>query len=278
LWLLRYSGSIMNRRQFPLAAAAAGGALLSSSSMSAAAQSTSSSKTAIIELRYYHLRNGADNQRQRLSEFLAKQQLPALKRAGAVSMGVFGNTIGEKGPYLLQVSSYASPAALVDAAAKLAADEALVKESANFYNAPGLPYVRMEVQLLQAFDGMPQIEAPAGETGRAARIFELRTYESNTPLSLAKKIQMFEQGEIAIFRKTGLQPVFFGRMIAGPNMPNLTYMLCYDDLAARERNWRAFVSHPEWVKLRATPGWSDAEIVSNISNSILSPIQGSPIR
>ena len=42
--------------------------------------------------------------------------------------------------------------------------------------------------------------------------------------------------------------------------------------------WRAFGSDPQWQKLRATPGLSDPEIVSNISNSILRPLPFSPIQ
>jgi hypothetical protein len=126
---------------------------------------------------------------------------------------------------------------------------------------------------------MPEIEIPPVETGRAPRVFELRTYESNSPVTLKRKIGMFEEGgEIAIFRRVGLTPVFFGETIAGRRMPNLTYLLAYDSLAAREKNWAAFLADPEWQKLRAKPGLSDAEIVSNISNIMLRPLPFSPIR
>ncbi len=91
-------------------------------------------------------------------------------------------------------------------------------------------------------------------------------------------MKMFDDGEIAIFRRTGLLPVFFGETIVGRNMPNLTYMVAFDDLAARENNWRTFANDPEWLKLRATPGLSDAEIVSNISNYLVRPTPFSDIR
>jgi NIPSNAP protein len=132
--------------------------------------------------------------------------------------------------------------------------------------------------LLRAFAGMPSIEVPSTQERQAPRIFELRTYESNSPVSLATKIRMFEEGEIAIFRRAGLQPVFFGETIAGARMPNLTYMIAFDDLAARDKNWRTFGGDPEWQKLRAKPGYGDAEIVSNISNAILRPMPFSQIR
>jgi hypothetical protein len=116
------------------------------------------------------------------------------------------------------------------------------------------------------------------EAGRPQRIFELRMYEANNRKASRRKIRMFDGGEIAIFRRLGMTPVFFGETIVGAKMPNLVYMLAFDDLAHREKAWRAFGSDPEWQKLRAMPGLSDAEIVSNISSSILRPLPFSPIR
>jgi hypothetical protein len=106
----------------------------------------------------------------------------------------------------------------------------------------------------------------------------LRTYESNNAATLRRKIEMFDKGEAAIFQRLGMRPVFFGEAIAGASLPHLSYMLCYDDLAARDRLWKAFGADPEWQKLRSQPGLSDAEIVSNISNVILRAAPSSDIR
>jgi hypothetical protein len=89
---------------------------------------------------------------------------------------------------------------------------------------------------------------------------------------------MFDDAEIKIFRRCGMLPVFFGETLIGRNLPNLTYMLAYDDLAARDKVWKMFGADPEWQKLRSTPGLTDPEIVSNISNAILRPLPFSPIR
>jgi hypothetical protein len=45
----------------------------------------------------------------------------------------------------------------------------------------------------------------------------------------------------------------------------------------RTRAWAAFVADPEWKKLSSTPGYTDPEIVSNITNVILSPTSYSQI-
>ena len=54
-------------------------------------------------------------------------------------------------------------------------------------------------------------------------------------------------------------------------MPNLTYLLTFDDMAARERSWATFRTDPEWKALWATPGLTDAEIVSNVTSVLLRP-------
>jgi hypothetical protein len=89
---------------------------------------------------------------------------------------------------------------------------------------------------------------------------------------------MFDEGEHALFAKLGMVNVFFGETLAGSEMPNLTYMVGFDDLAHREKAWSAFGSSPEWKKMAAQPGVSDAEVVSNISNYIVRPLGFSAIR
>jgi hypothetical protein len=125
---------------------------------------------------------------------------------------------------------------------------------------------------------MPAVDPPPNDGNRTAKIFELRMYESNNGTTLARKIKMFNEAEVGIFKRLGMQPVFFAETIVGARMPNLVYMLSFDDLAARDRLWKAFGADPEWQKLRAQPGNADAEIVSNISNSILRPLPFSDIR
>src|SRR5205823_3238066 len=94
-------------------------------------------------------------------------------------------------------------------------------------------YVRVESSLMAAFEGIPKLEVPE----KKSRIFELRTYESHSKKANKKKIEMFNKGEIAIFRRAGLQPVFFGETLTGTKLPNLTYMLTFENIAAHDKNW-----------------------------------------
>ena len=235
-------------------------------------------KGSVIELRYYQLRNSNDKQMDRISEFIEKQAMPAAKRAGSKVAGVFANLVAPNGPFVMMVNSYSSLRAMEEEQVQLAGDTQFTKALEAYYNSGGLVYQRVEVSLLRAFDGVPQIEYPPVESGKPPRVFELRTYESNNASTLHRKVKMFEEGEIGIFRRLGMKVIFFGTTIAGTNMPNLTYMLGYDDLSHRDKVWKAFGADPEWQKMRAMPGYADIEIVSNISNILLRPLPFSNLR
>ena len=226
--------------------------------------------------RCYYMRSGP--QVDRTTKFLGTAYLPAVKSAGAKTVGFFSPVIGEHSPFILALAVYSSMDAIQTAETHLASDKNF-QAAADTYDVIGDPaYIRIETSLLRAFDGIPELTAPPNDGKRAARVFEMRTYESPSEKAGRRKIKMFEDGEAGIFRRLGMAPVFFGQGVIGSNLPSLTYMLSYEDLGARDRLWKAFGADPEWLKLRAEPGLSDAEIVSNISNQILRPLAFSEIR
>jgi hypothetical protein len=258
----------MNRRNFINSAASAG--------LAGVPAAAAPGRNAIYELRYIRLRNG--NQVQRTNDFLGKYFVPAAQRAKIGPIGIFNAVIAEGSPFVLMLISYPSLNEIEPAIMRLESDEELQKGVAQYNSLTEPGYMRMENSLLRAFDGLPQVVVPPTDGKRAPRIFELRTYESSNGLASMRKIKMFNDGEIAIFQRLGMMPIFFGQTLVGRNLPNLTYMLAFDDLAAREKLWRAFGSDPEWQKLRAIPELADALIVSNISNAILRPAAFSQIR
>jgi hypothetical protein len=258
----------MHRRHFLSTAASA--------ALAAPALPAAAPARAIFELRYIRMRNGP--QVERTSTFLSRYLAPAARRAGIGPMGFFSGIIAEQSPFILALISYPSLEAMGQLSDKLAGDKEFQRGADEYNSVSELSYIRMDNALLRAFSSMPAIEAPPSDGKRPARIFELRTYEANNLKASRRKIRMFDEGEIGIFRRLGMTPVFFGETLVGQDLPKLTYMLAFDDLASREKLWRAFGSDPEWQKMRAQPGVSDAEIVSNISTSILRPLPFSQIR
>src|SRR5690349_22673649 len=137
------------------------------------------------------------------------------------------------------------------------------------------PFVRVESSLLRAFEAMPTLEPSAAAGSATPRIYEMRTYESHSDRAALNKLKMFNAGEVPIFRRAGLTPVFFGETLIGARMPSLTYMLTFADMAARDKAWSAFSNDPEWKSLSADAQYRDN--VSAISDIILQPASHSQI-
>ena len=136
-------------------------------------------------------------------------------------------------------------------------------------------FVRVESTLLRAFDAMPSLEPSSSAGTSTPHIFELRTYESHSDRAALNKLKMFNAGEVPIFRRAGLTPVFFGETVIGEKMPSLTYMLTFSNMAARDAAWSRFGQDPEWKTLSADPQYRDN--VSAISDIILQPTSYSQI-
>jgi len=235
----------------------------------------------VYEWRQYSLRNGAGA--RRLDDYLQNALVPALNRIGHAPIGVFQVTFGLPSPtFFVLTPSTASGGAdsLLARESKLDGDEAYLKAAAPYLDAVAADpiYVRQEITLLSAFPQFPRISVPAATASKGPRMFELRTYESHNERAHRAKVKMFaEMGEIDIFKRVGLTPVFFARTLAGPKMPNLIYMLVHENMAGREKSWDTFRTDPEWRKLSQTPGFTDPEIVSNITTLFLRPAAYSQI-
>jgi hypothetical protein len=243
----------------------------------AGAQTPAPASPDVYVWRQYSLKVGT--QRQRLAEFL-QTAIPALNRLGHSPIGVFDVTFGLPTPTVFVLTPSTSLEHMLAIESGLEKDAAFMKSAAPYFDAAATDpvYARQELMLLQAFPHMPKIEVPKQTAAKAPRMFELRTYESHNERAHRAKVKMFdEMGEIEIFRNVGLTPVFFGRTLVGPRMPSLVYMLVHDNMAAREKSWGGFVSSPEWKKLSQTPGYTDPEIVSNITTVFLRPAAYSQI-
>jgi hypothetical protein len=146
-------------------------------------------------------------------------------------------------------------------------------------NAPANlpPFDRMESSFLQAFEKWPKLTPPAATATRSPRVFELRIYEGATDQDHKRKVEMMQSGEAEIFSKAGVAQVFYSDTLIGPRLPNLTYMLAFDNLADRDKKWAAFRGSDEWKSYSTQPRYSFEAIVSNINNYILTPTAYSQI-
>lgn len=266
----------MNRRTFVTATGVAGLGSLGVMDAPASKREKQTADQQYLELRHYHALVGPKS--DRLLSFLRDVAIPAWNRLGISPVGVFNVTYGPNAPSVYVLLPHPSLESITSTRAKLVEDAAYQEAGADFLNASleDPAFVRMESRLMRAFRDMPVVQAPPGAASNEPRIFELRMYESHSEAAARRKVEMFNDGgEIAIFHKTGLTPVFFGETFIGSNMPNLTYMLTFKDMAERDRAWDAFRKDPDWASLSGDAYYRNT--VSAITDFILRPTPFSQI-
>lgn len=217
--------------------------------------------------------------RNRYATYLQSAFIPAALRAGSSAVGAF--TVADKPGELSIYVLLAFPAIAAYAAAedRMLADEEFLRAGAGVNNLlpPDAPFSKAESSLLVAFRSWPRIKPPRQATANEPRVFELRTYESHSRKANKKKIEMFNVGESAAFERAGMQPVFFGETLVGPQVPNLTYMVTYPSQAERGALWQKFLADPEMKRLFAVPEYANNLVVSKIRSVNLAPLPGSQI-
>ena len=216
----------------------------------------------LYEWRTYDIKWGANS--KMLTSYLTDTLKPAMMRAGANHFMVF-DEIAPGGPKKIYVLISYPDANTYVTSQNLQSDRLFI-EAASEYDAIPVDnpiYNRYSSSLLRAFDGLKQMLTPV----EGATVYELRIYEGYSEDAVRRKINMFNNEEIDLFPKVGLNHMFYGDMISGPYRPCLVYMLNFTDMEAHAAAWKAFSKAPEWNEMKVKPEY--ANTVSNIRNVFL---------
>ena len=271
----------MNRRKF--VAASVGASLVPGLGTRASAGEGAAGAPAgppqILELRRYRLRFGP--MEARFAEYQKNVLVPALNRAGIKPVGAFSVSSAPTPPRVYLLLPHPNAESVVTLGRRLVDDAEYQRGAASLpqpaRDRPALRAARVVAH--GRFDSVPAVEVPAGPRPRPRASSSCAPTRATTSAAGLKKIEMFEKaGEIADLPPG--RPCTRSSSAAtssAPSLPSLTYMLVFADMAAREKAWAAFREDPEWVKLRATPGYANAEILTNITNLLLRPTDYSQI-
>jgi len=137
------------------------------------------------------------------------------------------------------------------------------------------PYESYSERLLAATDFNPGFSTNGNGS---AHIFEYRMYHSPAYRQLQALNERFAGSEIAIFHRTGVNPILYTNALSGDALPNLTYLTPFENLSAREKAWAAFTTDPEWLKLRAESVEKYGQISSVMHISLWKPAAYSPVK
>lgn len=227
---------------------------------------SSFAQSEVYELRTYHLEFATSE--KTLHDYFEQALIPAFNRNGVEVVGAFeeANPTLPKKLYLL--IPYNSVQEFGEISNMLQEDETFQQAAASFWaiSPDQFPYQRYETSLMLAISGFPNLQKPAEGSG----FYELRTYQGYNEDALRRKLKMFNDKEFDIFRNINFPIVFFGKNIAGDQMPSLTYLLATKDRKANSEAWQRFGNDSDWKRISGMKEYENT--VSNIIQTYLQPL------
>jgi hypothetical protein len=230
---------------------------------------------------FYELRSYQLNSPEKAAAFdkMMAAAIPVLTKSGVTHVGVFRGRDAKAGDpnWRYVLSAAGSLDTLARERSTFASDEAFLEQARDYlsYEKSDPAFARISVATFAAFKGFTKLIKPADDAG-GERFFELRNYESHSEYKAFMKVKMFDEAELDIFADVGLRGVFFGSALSGDNLPNLTYMLVYDNEAEKKKAWATFLKAPAWQALKGEEIYKDT--VSKITSRFLVATAYSTIR
>jgi hypothetical protein len=232
-------------------------------------------KTRYYLLEQYFMKTGP--QLGRMHEFISKSLLPALEQAHSGPKIYLEALIAPHTPQLAAIYGFESLDHIDKLRTAVAQNPAFQKAMEALEAGPEAAFEDMTSALLEAAPYSPEIAAPAAGL-TAPRLFEVRVYHSPTWRQLQALHERMAGPEMKIFHRVGVRPILYASTLAGARIPNLTYVIPFENLAAREKAWAAFGADPEWIKLREESTRKHGEVSSMRQIAIYRATPYSPVK
>jgi len=255
----------LNRRHFT-------GALAGLAAAQSARAADPAQRTKFYMMQTFQLRQGT--QLARLNEWLSKAYLPQLSKIHNGPQIVLESLIAPHNPQLVLIVGYSSFEQIAAVHSKMDADKEVAAAFSKVERDPEPLFDNQINALLEATPYSPEVVMQKHDK---PRLFELRTYHSPTWTQHGAVHERFAGPEIKVFHKCGIHPILYTSTIFGTNMPNLTYLIPFESLAAREKAWDAFAVDPDWIKARKESIDKGGQIVAVSDLSIYRASAYSPV-
>ncbi len=225
----------------------------------------------IFEIRVYKMKTA--EQMKATDNYLENAYLPVLHRMGIKQIGVFKPLSNDTAivKEIIVIVPYISLDIWSRTKLNIETDPTYPGYAKAFDDADtsSLPYSRIESTILEAFPDQPKL-IPTILKSNPDALYELRSYESPTEELHRIKVEMFnEGGEIDLFKRLDFQAVFYANVLSGSRMPNLVYMVVFENATTQKEHWKAFLSSKEWKTISVDPKYRNNISVSHIDSILM---------
>ena len=232
-------------------------------------------KTKYYVLENYYLKSGT--QPERIHAFMRDALLPALNQVHRGPKLFLEALVAPHRPQLAFLAGVGSIDQLFSMIEALWRQEDFRKAVDAWEAHPEPPCEHNAASLLEAAEYSPEI-APLSPPPKTPRIFELRVYHSPTGRRLRAAHELLADMEARVFHRCGLDPLLYASTFFGVNRPNITYLIPFENLAAREKAWTTFAADPDWIKARKESLAQHGEAITVMDISLFRATPYSPIR
>lgn len=194
----------------------------------------------------FYLKSGGQ---ARVHDLLSKSMLPAIQKVHSGPKIVLESLVAPHMPQIVFIIGFRSLEEMWTLHTSLGKNPELQNAFAQSENVADTLVDSQANVLLEAMPFSPEIVADS-KPRKPARVFEMRVYHTAKWRQLTGLTERFAGPEIRIFHRTGIHPILYASTLVGPNIPNLTYLIPFDSLAAREKAWDTFGADPEWITVR----------------------------
>ena len=108
------------------------------------------------------------------------------------------------------------------------------------------------------------------------RVYELRTYTCNEGKLEALKTR-FRDHTIRIFQKHGIESIGYWVPQGERSSNTLIYIVSHPSVEAARKNWKEFVTDPEWQKVDAESN-ANGKIIQKVESVFMDPTDFSKLK
>jgi hypothetical protein len=181
--------------------------------------------TSVVSLESFRVANA--DQVPRVHDYLGGTLLPIASRIHGGTRMALDAIVAPYTPEVLLLSVFSSFDEMLDTQSRMAAHSGIRQARATLESQ----HVLIQVQS-QVLTAAPQsLRFPADFDRLAASVFEIRTYHApawhvGPPARLSE-----------VFSRAGIHPIVNGSTAASEHLPQFTYLIPFESLAAREDSW-----------------------------------------
>jgi hypothetical protein len=190
----------------------------------------------VVSLESFSVRDA--DEMLRLHDYLGSTLRPVMNQVHNGPAIYLDAIVAPRTPQALFVAAFSNFDELLDVRARIASHPRIQQARADLESGPG--FCEVQSQVLTATRESLRLDSERKKSG----IFELRSYHATG----------WHEGPPAVFgealNRAGIHPILNGSSAAGEHVPQLTFLIPFESLAAREEAWARLDRDAEWINVQ----------------------------